>query len=69
MRVFYGLLGSGCGHRELRCWQEAQAEFHWAVDATNEAEDGSCCTTWEFLVTIVAKAPWAARPCLLDIPA
>jgi SAM-dependent methyltransferase len=42
---------------ELGRWEEAHAEFKAAVDATNEADDGSYGATWAFLLIRAAKAP------------
>jgi hypothetical protein len=36
-------------------WAEALAAFEAAIDATNEADDGTYRTTWEFLLIRAAK--------------
>ena len=41
---------------ELGGWKEAYAAFEAAIDATNEADDGTYRTAWEFLLIRAAKA-------------
>lgn len=43
--------------QELANWEEAYAEFEAAIEVTNEADDGSYRTTWEFLLIRATKAP------------
>jgi SAM-dependent methyltransferase len=40
---------------ELGGWEEAFTAFEAAIDATNEADDGTYRTTWEFLLIRAAK--------------
>ena len=41
---------------ELGSWDEAHAAFRDAIAATNEADDGSYRTTWDFLLAKAMKA-------------
>ena len=42
---------------ELGDWDDADAAFEAAIDATNEADDGRYHTTWQFLLVSATRSP------------
>ncbi|WP_052668037.1 class I SAM-dependent methyltransferase [Nitriliruptor alkaliphilus] len=43
-------------------WDRVHADFRRAVEASNEAEDGTYRTSWDFLLILARKAPREPRP-------